>query len=96
MRSHTHSAHIILLDWDLQLRLYPFFSNIAHGLASEAPTMAIPLHLKEFLEGFNGSIAYYDAGSDESNKWTLLMMACKSTSHIHSIVIKVSLNLFLT
>ncbi|KAI8577584.1 hypothetical protein K450DRAFT_251522 [Umbelopsis ramanniana AG] len=74
--------------WDLQLRLYPFFSNVAQGLASDTPSMTLPNHLKEFLEGFGGPIVYYDGGSDESNKWTQLMMACKSTSYIHSTVIK--------
>ncbi|KAI9281272.1 hypothetical protein BC943DRAFT_330053 [Umbelopsis sp. AD052] len=75
-------------SWDLHLRLYPFFSNVAHGLASDTPSIAVPSHLKEFLEGLSEGIVYYDGGSNESNKWTQLMMACKSTSYIHSTVIK--------
>jgi hypothetical protein len=57
----------------------------------EPPSVTVPNDLMEFLKGFNGLVVSDDSQSDDSNKWTALMVACKSASHVHDVVIKVCL-----
>lgn len=86
----TSSKLFLDADWSIQLKLQPFLSKICRRLSVEEPYVALPSSLVELFSGLDGVIAAGISSETDTEKWTALMVACKSTAHIHDTVVKVS------
>ncbi|KAG2183418.1 hypothetical protein INT43_006424 [Umbelopsis isabellina] len=73
-------------DWSLQIKVYPLLNRIADHYGFEKMYISLPTGLLDFFNGVEPIFVADEA--DPRDKWTLLMLTCKSTTWIQDVMLK--------